>query len=76
MGMQDIKEHIEEYMAAVERKGLDYGLQVHWGEVHLVTVCASKSVSAPDGSVIRLEKVCSHGRVCNWQACPNVVRVC
>jgi hypothetical protein len=41
--------HIEEYMAAVEQKGLDYGLQVHWGKIHLVRVCSAEAVKAPSG---------------------------
>ena len=34
----DSSAHIEEYMAAVERCGLDYGLQRHRGKTQLVSV--------------------------------------
>ena len=46
-------EHIEEYMAAVEAKGMDYGLQVHWGKVHLVGVCSAASIKSPTGDEIK-----------------------
>ena len=41
---------MEEYMAAVEAKGAEYGLQIHWGKVVLLPVCARGKVHAPDGS--------------------------
>ena len=45
-------EHIEEYMAQVELKGRDYGLQVHWGKVCLVKVCADSPIHGPSGQVL------------------------
>ena len=45
-------EHIEEYMAQVELKGRDYGLQVHWGKVCLVKVCVDSPVHGPNGQVL------------------------
>ena len=44
--------HVEEYMAAVEKRGLDYGLQVHWGKVHFVPVNTTDSIRAPSGDLI------------------------
>jgi len=48
-------DHVEEYMAAVEEKGRDYGLQVHWGKVHLICVGAASTVRAPTGNAIPQE---------------------
>ena len=44
--------HVEEYMAAVEKKGLDYGLQIHWGKVHLISVGSEAPVRTPAGDTI------------------------
>ena len=44
--------HLESYMAAVEKHGADYGLQIHWGKVHLVPVSTQQPVHAPNGTVI------------------------
>ena len=44
--------HLEEYMAAVEKCGADYGLQVHWGKVHLVPVGTTQRVRGPSGQPI------------------------
>ena len=44
--------NVEEYMAAVESKGKDYGLQVHWGKVHLITVGSTTPVKSPTGAEI------------------------
>ena len=46
-------EHIQEYMAAVEHKGRDYGLEVHWGKVHLVKIGSDAEVRAPTGERIQ-----------------------
>ena len=42
-------EHVEEYMQAIERRGLLDGLQMHWGKVQLVRVCTEQPVCLPDG---------------------------
>ncbi len=44
--------HLEEYMAAVEKKGGDYGLQMHWGKVCLVRVGVDTPVRSPGGECI------------------------
>ena len=44
--------HLEEYMAAVEKKGGDYGLQMHWGKVCLIRVGADTPVHKPRGEHI------------------------
>jgi hypothetical protein len=44
--------HLEEYMAAVEERGRDYGLQVHWGKVHLISVGTDTSIRSPSGAEI------------------------
>ena len=44
--------HLEEYMAAVEEKGRDYGLQVHWGKVHLISIDLEVQIRAPSGDAI------------------------
>ena len=41
--------HVEEYMTAVTHCGKHYGLQVHWGKVHLVPVCTEQNVRNPSG---------------------------
>ena len=51
-----VGKHIEEYMEAVEQRGMDYGLQVHWGKVHLVPVGAMTPIHAPNGAVIRAQE--------------------
>jgi hypothetical protein len=45
-----VGEHLEEYMKAVEKHGKDYGLQVHWGKVHLMAVKSNQRLRAPNGS--------------------------
>ena len=45
--------HIEEYMAAVERSGLDYGLQIHWGKVNLVSIGHQAAVRSPEGKDVK-----------------------
>jgi hypothetical protein len=47
--------HIEEYMAAVERAGLEYGLQIHWGKVGLVAIGRHAPVHAPAGEEIKMQ---------------------
>ena len=48
--------HLEEYMARVEEKGRDYGLQMHWGKVCLVRVgFASHQVHTPQGEPIQAQ---------------------
>ena len=44
--------HVEEYLAAVEQRGKEYGLQIHWGKVALVPVGAAASMRAPSGEII------------------------
>ena len=44
--------NVEKYMAAVELKGKDYGLQVHWGKVHSITVGTTTPVKSPTGAGI------------------------
>jgi len=44
--------NLEEYMAAVTKCGEQYGLQVHWGKVHLVPVCTTQTVRDPSGDRI------------------------
>ena len=39
-------DHVEEYMAGVEEKVRYYGLQVHWGKVHLICVGAAMAGDA------------------------------
>jgi hypothetical protein len=56
-------EHIEEYMAQVELKGRDYGLQVHWGKVCLVKVCADSPIHGPSGQVLEAKDSMSR----QWQ---------
>ena len=46
---------LEEYMTAVERHGLDYGLQIHWGKVHLIAVNPRSSVQMPSGATLATE---------------------
>eukprot|EP00973_Karenia_brevis_P044169 6119247-Karenia_brevis.AAC.1 len=41
--------HIEEYMTAVEQRGKDYGLQIHWGKVCFVPVRSRTPVRSPNG---------------------------
>ena len=49
----DNSAHVEEYMAAVERCGLDYGLQLHWGKTQLVSVgTLVDRVRTPEGDEI------------------------
>ena len=43
---------LEEYMAAIEKKGSDYGLQIHWGKVHLVPVRTADPVQTPRGEFL------------------------
>ena len=45
--------YVEEYMAAVEQRGFDYGLKLHWGKVQLVSVGADLPVTAPNGDSIQ-----------------------
>jgi len=44
--------HVEEYLAELEQRGMDYGLQVHWGKVHLVRVGATIGIKTPTGQNI------------------------
>ena len=44
------RRHLEEYMAAVETRGGDYGLKIHWGRVCLPRTGTQQQVKAPDGS--------------------------
>ena len=44
--------HLQEYMAAVEKCGADYGLQIHWGKVHLVPVGSEQDIHGPAGQEI------------------------
>ena len=39
--------HINEYMNAVTKTGAEYGLQVHWGKVHLIPIRTDRPVYAP-----------------------------
>jgi len=41
--------HVEEYMAAIEKQGHEYGLQVHWGKTQLVTACIQQQLTCPNG---------------------------
>ena len=43
-------QHVEEYMASIEAHGKEYGLQIHWGKVQLVTVCGDQALHTPDGT--------------------------
>jgi hypothetical protein len=45
-------EHVEEYMAAVERCGQEYGLSIHWGKVHFLAVPSDHNLKAPDGRTL------------------------
>ena len=40
-------------MAAVEKCGLDHGLQIHWDKLNLVTVGTQDGVHTPSGGDIR-----------------------
>ena len=44
---------VQEYMAAVQKVGLEYGLEIHWGKVHDVGVCTDQSVRDPSGNVVQ-----------------------
>jgi hypothetical protein len=41
--------HVEEYMQAIEQRGMRDGLQMHWGKVQLVQVSSAQTVRLPDG---------------------------
>ena len=43
-------------MAAVTRCGSEYGLWVHWGKVHLLSICCDQSVRTPAGTALRPEE--------------------
>ena len=40
---------VEQFIAAIERTGREYGLSLHWGKVQLVKVRNNATVAAPDG---------------------------
>ena len=46
-------EHIQEYMAVVERPGLVYGLHVHNGKVHLVRTGSEGEIQALNSEAIQ-----------------------
>ena len=48
--------HVEEYMKTVERAGLEYGLQIHWGKVALVAVGRNVPVHTPEGKEIKSQE--------------------
>ena len=45
--------HLQEYMAAVEQCGRQYGLEIHWGKVHYVPVSSEQCVKSPAGETIQ-----------------------
>ena len=47
--------HLEEYMAAITRCGSEYGLQVHWGKVHLLSICCDQAIRTPTGTTLQPE---------------------
>ena len=46
--------HLEEYMAAITYCGAQYGLQVHWGKVHLLNVQSKETVRTALGDILAL----------------------
>ena len=44
---------VEEYMCAVETAGMDYGLQIHWGKVHVVAVGRCSKIHSPSQKEIK-----------------------
>jgi hypothetical protein len=45
-------QYVEEYMAAIEKVGFDYGLQIHWGKVNLLAIGICAKVRSPTGQEI------------------------
>ena len=44
--------HVEQYMEAIEACGREYGLQIHWGKVQLLTVCTDQFLKSPTGQAL------------------------
>ena len=53
-------------MAAVEQRGADYGLQIHWGKVHLVPVFSARSIWRGASSA-RVDALPGVDNTCQWQ---------
>ena len=49
-------DYVQEYMNIVTEIGAEYGLQVHWGKVHLVPIRTEQPVFAPDGARIKAQE--------------------
>ena len=47
--------HVEEYMKTVEKAGLEYGLQIHWGKVALIAIGQHAAVHTPLGAEIKTQ---------------------
>jgi hypothetical protein len=62
---------LERFLAAVSKAGARYGMELHWGKLHLLQVRCREAVKRPDGSKIQAESqmeylgttVCEDGRV-------------
>ena len=39
--------HVQEYMDAVTKAGAEYGLQVHWGKIHLAQAICPQAICLP-----------------------------
>jgi len=44
---------VEEYAAAVEKAGAEFGLCLHWGKTQAVSVCSSEPLHSPQGDLIK-----------------------
>ena len=44
--------HVSEFLAAVERAGRQYGLEVHYGKLQLIQVGRKRDVQAPNGQTV------------------------
>ena len=42
-------------MKAVEKMGMDCGLQIHWGKAHFVPVCTEADIKTTSGDIIKRE---------------------
>ena len=54
MGSQ--AKHVEELARAVEASGAQYGMTLHWGKTHALSVCTDETLRAPDFSIIEGEE--------------------